>query len=146
MNLWKISWNYAMDKGYANLFSCAGIDTDDIESAMIVFEIARKMGFVDSTINVKSKHNYANLNKPKYVLYNTDCVRDKKGKLHLEEVDLEKFQLPKALDIYRRIGVRCIGEPVFYPGFNMCTQPIIVPLKELNPLYDKIVFGERLIN
>jgi len=45
--------------------------------------------------------------------------------------------LPPLLKGYLRLGAQVCGEPAWDPDFNTADLPILLPLRNLNPVYSR---------
>jgi predicted GNAT family N-acyltransferase len=117
--LFEESWK----NGVTHWVACANAETDSIEDATIVGQIARKQGLVEPDLVLRPRE--AEHRPPPSARRLFDDV----ARLRARRGDLTGMRLPRTLSLFTRsLGARVAGPPLYDPHFHMCAIPIVLPL------------------
>ncbi len=116
--LWKAMIQYSLKKDITHILLSANPETDDVDYSQQMYYFGKKQGLLHPEI-------YVNL-KEGVIGYDIE-----------DQVNLDKFNLPKLVNTFVKIGCKFIGPAAYYPKVGMCSLPMVLDLNHINEPFRK---------
>jgi len=114
MTIWGCIIGFAKEYGLTHIVTNANMETDCMDNAMVIYELAKKEGYVHQDIITPPLEEFAQKQKKRSAVLNSPV------------------EIPEILQMYARIGTKFISPPIYYSKFNMCSILVILDFEKIN--------------
>lgn len=108
--------------GITHWIACANTETDSLEDAHVMREVAARLGFEHRDIHIEPRAPAPASIAVRRAFYTP---------LERRRADSGVLPLPRTLELYaRRMAARFIGPPIYDAVFRMCSMPLLIAVDE----------------
>ncbi|MEZ4306664.1 MAG: GNAT family N-acetyltransferase [Polyangiaceae bacterium] len=113
--------------GVTHWVACANAETDSLEDARILLQIARARGHVETELWLPARKPAVGAGVEARSIFDDEArERARRG-------DVSGLRLPPTLSLFTRtLGARVAGEPLYDGHFHMCSIPIVLPIARVS--------------
>ncbi len=124
-SIWGCMRGYSMDKGVYYMITNANLETDSLEHARRIFDLAQQEGIVHPSIRTPAKEPYSSDVKNEGIKYPLSADG--------------KVTLPTIINMYARLGMRFTSGPIYYREFDMCSALMAIDFRDVPSPFDKML-------